>query len=216
MATTENAIVASIKDRIKAAREEKQMTQAGLAKHLDISRTAVTQWEAGLTFPSYEKLIDMSKLLNRRPEWLAFGVDTPIEYRVPTNSAKVEVISFGEGAEDRKVVGTHYLDEAFVRDTLRTTDTKNLFVYVIETESFTPRFVPRDHLIIDGSVTKVGEGLHLIWNGLSAQVVNITADYANPGSVILQTTEGSTQGHAVEVSKVAVLGKVRGRMGAAL
>src|SRR5713101_9959679 len=32
------------------------LTQAGLAKHLDVSRKAVGEWEAGLTYPKAEHL----------------------------------------------------------------------------------------------------------------------------------------------------------------
>ncbi|MDX0267708.1 helix-turn-helix domain-containing protein [Sinorhizobium meliloti] len=212
-----NPIVAGIKDRIKEAREKKQMTQSGLAKHLSISRTAVTQWEAGLTFPSYEKTFDMARLLSVRPEWLAFGVSTPVEYRVPTDSVRIDLVEFGVEEKERKVVGAHYLSTDFVKDTLRCQETKNLFIYQIETESFSPRFLPRDHLVVDGNVDKVsGEGSYLIWNGLSAQVVNIQANFAEPGTVVVRTTDKEGSSNAVEAGNLHVLGKIKGRIGAAL
>lgn len=210
-----NPIVAGIKDRIKEAREAKQMTQSVLAKHLDISRTAVTQWEAGLTFPSYEKTWEMAKLLGVRPEWIAFGVSTPVEYRVPTESVKAEVIQFGETVEDRRVVGTHYLSKEFVRDTLRCDPNSSLFTYVLESESFSPRFMPLDNLVVDASATKVSaEGQYLIWNGLTAQVVTIQVNFAEPGTVIVKTSDRDTQGNSVEASKLIVLGRIKGRLGA--
>ena len=210
-----NPIITGIKDRIKQARENKQMTQSTLAKHLGISRTAITQWEAGITFPSYEKAFDMAKLLSVRPEWIAFGVDTPVEYRVPTDSVKAEVIQFGETVEDRKVVGTHYLSKEFVRDTLRCDLTSELFVYVLESESFSPRFMPLDHLVIDASVTKVSaEGQYLIWNGLTAQVVTIQVNFAEMGTVLVKASDRDVQGNSVDASKLIILGRIKGRLGA--
>ena len=214
----QDVIVSQIKDRIKEARERKQITQNAIAKHLGISRTAITQWEAGLTFPSYEKTIEMGRLLNVRPEWIAFGVTTPVEYRTPTESIKVQAFAFGDTADDRTVVGTHYLDVNFVRDTLRaSTEPGSIFIYTLESESFSPRFHPYDQLIVDSSSTKVAEGMYLIWNGLTAQLVNIQANYSDPGTVIVRTTDRSGDaGNAVEVSKLTVLGRVKGRIGASL
>ncbi|MBB5276262.1 transcriptional regulator with XRE-family HTH domain [Rhizobium rosettiformans] len=218
MSNEQNPIVAGIKDRIKEAREKQQLTQSALAKHLSISRTAITQWEAGLTFPSYEKTMEMAKLLYVRPEWIAFGVTTPVEYRVPTDSVKVDIVDFGTDANERRVVGTHYLSTEFVKDTLRATELDKLFIYHIESETFAPRFQPRDHLVVDGSVTKAtGEGMYLIWNGLSAQVVNIQANYAEPGTVVVRTTDRAGEaGNTVEAAKLIVLGRIKGRIGAAL
>ena len=210
-----NPIVTGIKDRIKQAREAKQLTQGALAKLLGISRTAITQWEAGLTFPSYEKAWDMAKLLNVRPEWIAFGVDTAVEYRLPTEAVKAQVVQFGETVEDRKVVGTHYLSKDFVRDTLRCDPNATLFVYVLESESFSPRFMPLDHLVIDASATKVtAEGQYLIWNGLTAQVVTIQVNFAEPGTVLVKASDRDTQGNSVDASKLIILGRIKGRLGA--
>lgn len=210
-----NVLVSQIKDRIKEARERKQLTQAAVATHLGISRTAITQWEAGLTFPSYDKAMDLAKLLGVRPEWIAFGVTTPVEFRTPTESVKVNVVSFGDDHEDRKVVGTHYLDTAFVRDTLRaSTNSSDLFIYVLESESFAPRYNPFDQLIVDASAKKVTEGQYLIWNGLTAQLVTIQANYNEPGTVTVRATERGEGGNVIEVTKLVVLGRIRGRLGA--
>ncbi|MEQ8308105.1 MAG: helix-turn-helix transcriptional regulator [Hoeflea sp.] len=211
----QNFIVSQIKNRIKEAREKKELTQSGVAKYLGISRTAITQWEGGLTFPSYDKTMEMARLFGVRPEWIAFGVTTPVEYRVPTDATKVEMIQFGETPDDRSVVGTHYLDNSFIRETLRaSSNAGDLFVYVLESESFRPRFVPYDHLIVDSSVSKVTEGHYLIWTGLSAQVVNVVANYAEPGTVIVKSTESGDSGNVVEVSKLHILGRIKGRISA--
>jgi transcriptional regulator with XRE-family HTH domain len=210
-----NILVLQIKDRIKEAREKKQLTQSAVAKHLGISRTAITQWEAGLTFPSYDKTYEMGRLFGVRPEWIAFGVTTPVEYRTPTESVRMDIIAFGDDANDRKIVGAHYLSSSFVRDTLRaSTGAGDLFVYVLESESFSPRYLPFDHLIVDGSVTKITEGQYLIWNGLTAQVVNIQANYAEPGTVTVRATERNEGGNVVPVDKLQVLGRIKGRLGA--
>ena len=49
---------------IKAIREAKNMTQAEVAKILKVSRTTVTMWETGESFPRAEKLIQLAEVLN--------------------------------------------------------------------------------------------------------------------------------------------------------
>lgn len=216
-----NFIVTGIKDRIKEARENAKLTQASVAKFLEISRTAITQWEAGLTFPSYDKLIEMAKLMHVRPEWLAFNVSNPVEYRVPDDVVKVPVVRFGDNPDARETVQTHYLSNTFVADSLRVPADTNLFVYEIETEAFMPRFAPGDQIIVDATGTRVtGDAIFLIWNGMAAQVVSITANPAKPGTVRVSMTEKgfSEEGrhYDVEASKLNVLGRVRGRISRAL
>jgi transcriptional regulator with XRE-family HTH domain len=215
-----NGQVEGIKDRIREAREQKSMTQSGLAKFMEISRTAITQWEAGLTFPSYDKCIDLSRLLGVRPEWIAFGINSPVEYRTPTSTVTLPVISFGETPEERTVTGTHYLDEKYVNDGLRLKVDENTFVYEIETEAFVPRFIPGDQLIIEGSVKKItSDGLFLIWTGLAAQIVLIASNPTKSGTVSVATTESgfTTEGRHYEakIDELNILGRVRGRFGRA-
>ncbi|MBD5161659.1 MAG: helix-turn-helix transcriptional regulator [Oscillibacter sp.] len=54
--------------RIKQAREECHLTQEQLAEELDISRQAVSKWEADLSKPTREKLDRLSEILDIPPE----------------------------------------------------------------------------------------------------------------------------------------------------
>ena len=54
--------------RIKQARESLRMTQEQLAEELDISRQAVSKWEADLSRPAREKLEKLSAVLDIPPE----------------------------------------------------------------------------------------------------------------------------------------------------
>lgn len=62
---------------IKQAREAKSMTQEQLAEALDISRQAVSKWEADLPRPARGKLSRLSQVLNFPPEtWAAIDAET--------------------------------------------------------------------------------------------------------------------------------------------
>lgn len=56
--------------RIAQLRTEKGMSQAELAKRLNVSRSSVLSWEKGDTYPSTENLIRLTKLLNVSADYL--------------------------------------------------------------------------------------------------------------------------------------------------
>jgi transcriptional regulator with XRE-family HTH domain len=211
MNTTENKIVATVGQRIQKAREAAQMTQAKLGEMLGVSRTAVTQWEAGLTFPNFEKTLEMAKLLRVRPEFIAFAVDNLVEFRTPVESMDVPTIYFGQDVTDRTTVDTQYQSKKLLAAKgVNTGEGAAPFYWKIESESFAVRYPAGALLLLDGSVDRfVGEGDYLIWNGFTVQLVNMSVNFGDPQTVNVQTTaNGAFQ--SIDVKKIQVLGRVRG------
>ncbi len=64
----------TIGQRIKQARQKLSLTQAELARRLDISRASVSIWESGGNV-SQENVLKLTKILRVRPEWLQYGVE---------------------------------------------------------------------------------------------------------------------------------------------
>lgn len=60
----------SFAKNLKQGRNEKGLTQGGLAELLDVSRQAVSKWEQGEGYPEIEKLILLAKVLNISLDWL--------------------------------------------------------------------------------------------------------------------------------------------------
>lgn len=50
-----------IADRIKQLREQAGMTQAELAKRLGITRSSVNAWEMGISVPSTQCIVELSR-----------------------------------------------------------------------------------------------------------------------------------------------------------
>ena len=72
---------------IKQAREAKSMTQEQLAEALDISRQAVSKWEADLSRPTRAKLERLSELLDISPEtWAALDAELAAASLPPDHS----------------------------------------------------------------------------------------------------------------------------------
>lgn len=63
----------SIGERITVLRKEQNISQAQLAKSLDVSRQAVSKWENDTAAPDTLKLIQLAEVLNTEVEYLATG-----------------------------------------------------------------------------------------------------------------------------------------------
>ena len=63
-------MIISISERIKELREKQNLTQSGLAKKLNITRSAVNAWEMGISVPNVEKLVELSSLFNVSVDYL--------------------------------------------------------------------------------------------------------------------------------------------------
>ena len=81
----------SIGERIAVLRKERNISQAQLARALNVSRQAVSKWENDQTAPDTIKLIQLADLLGTDSEYLATGkhamISTP-----PTVITKVETV----------------------------------------------------------------------------------------------------------------------------
>ena len=72
---------AGLNQRIKQARIKANISQAELARRMNISRASVSIWESGGNV-SQENIIKLSALLNVTPEWLQYEVSARPEVDV--------------------------------------------------------------------------------------------------------------------------------------
>ena len=57
-------------EKLKLLRKSKGYTQEELAEQLNVSRIAVTKWEAGQTYPDIMNLIQISNIMNVSVDYL--------------------------------------------------------------------------------------------------------------------------------------------------
>ncbi len=84
---------------IKQAREDLRLTQEQLAEQLDISRQAVSKWEADLSRPTREKLDKLSEILDIPPEtWAQIDAEIEAAKRSPDNGRPWKIATAVLGA----------------------------------------------------------------------------------------------------------------------
>lgn len=59
-----------IADRIKYLRESSGLTQASLAKQLNITRSSVNAWEMGISVPSTQYIVELARLFKVSTDYL--------------------------------------------------------------------------------------------------------------------------------------------------
>ncbi|AZP03974.1 helix-turn-helix domain-containing protein [Jeotgalibaca ciconiae] len=69
----------TIGERIKEARKEKGMTQQELAQQLNISRSAISNWEIGRNYPDIQMIVSISNLLDVSLDQLLKGDEAVVK-----------------------------------------------------------------------------------------------------------------------------------------
>lgn len=59
-----------IAERIKFLREQKELTQAELAKKLGITRSSVNAWEMGISVPSTQYIVELANIFSVSTDYL--------------------------------------------------------------------------------------------------------------------------------------------------
>lgn len=91
-------IYLNLGERILTLRQERSISQAELAKRLDVSRQAVSKWEKGLSSPDTVKLIQLAELFDVEVEYLATGI------KPEPKSVVLNVVETVERVEEKVVV----------------------------------------------------------------------------------------------------------------
>ena len=61
-------------ERIKDLREKSGMTQSDLARNLELTRSSVNAWEMGLSVPSTQYIVELSKIFEVSTDYI-LGID---------------------------------------------------------------------------------------------------------------------------------------------
>lgn len=59
-----------VADRIRALREQRELTQTDLAKQLGITRSSVNAWEMGISVPSTQYIVELAQFFKVSTDYL--------------------------------------------------------------------------------------------------------------------------------------------------
>ena len=65
-------------ERIRELREKNRMTQSELAKKLDVTRSSVNAWESGLSTPTTQYVVALTRLFHVSADYL-LGTETEFQ-----------------------------------------------------------------------------------------------------------------------------------------
>lgn len=78
--------------RIRQLRKERMLTQAELAKSVDVQPNLVTMWENNMTEPRAKQIIPLANALKCDPMWLLSGNPPDVKAASPATPAPVNVM----------------------------------------------------------------------------------------------------------------------------
>jgi phage repressor protein C with HTH and peptisase S24 domain len=165
--------MSELASRLKQARAESKLSQAGLAKRIGAGQSTIASIENGRNNGS-GRLVDIAKVLGVRPEWLSNG-DGPMRSMerdgglTPSSDHSKSSVTIGRydtggrmgmaGVELRDqpgVIESWQVSREWLEKNVRGFATTNSLCIVTGFgDSMRPLFNPGDPLIIDGSVKSV-------------------------------------------------------------
>lgn len=209
-------------ERIKERREHLGLTQENIARHFDISREAVQQWESGATAPRGKRLRELADLLHCSLQWLLSGepsiLETPDEPSVSTSPpgyVPVQYIVVRAGAGGSRVILAEYLgapkyyEEDLIRRELRGRP-GDFRVIEIEGPSMEPLLQNRDQVLFDTRKTSIIEpGLFVVddGDGIVCKWVE-RAHGSDPAKIRLKSENPRFDPYEVMAESARILGRV--------
>lgn len=111
-ATSKLVLMETVADRIKQLRDHLKCDQPGLAKLMGVTKSAVWQWERGITEPSMKHLVKLQQKRRINPGWVLKGAKggemiLPLTFAELTPRQKVllELFDYLDETQQTEVIG---------------------------------------------------------------------------------------------------------------
>lgn len=198
--------------RIQKLRMEQGVIQADIGKAVDLTRTAVAQWERDDSEPSLDRIQIIAKMLKTTPQYIAFGITSAPKVVAPDPDelgyALVEEVTFGDGTDNPVSTQTWGLPTTWLRGELQITDYTQ--AVIVQSPVDTEKFGYGDRVVVDRGARRVSPpGMFLHWDGqgpMISQMSLVPGDPKKP-KVKVSAPQGA---YELDLDKVQVIGRVRG------
>lgn len=196
----------TVGERIKWARERKDMTQKELARLSGKSRASVVQYEQDKIAAPLEVIETIAEKLNVAPEFLAFGRTGISGVRNAEEEVQVMEEKAGNGS-GLHTSGGWAMPRTMFND--YDGEARGLTVVCIGTEE--PEFEIKrgDRVVIDTKATVSKDGLYLVQTPFGVRVVRVSMGFSAKAGLRVISGSGSGE-EAVDPTKLDLIGHVIG------
>jgi phage repressor protein C with HTH and peptisase S24 domain len=220
----------TVGDRLRLAREARGFSQAALGEACDVSRAAVSQWEANDHLPTSENLELAAAKLNCSMDWLKTAKGKAPDLRAAPlvgrrhpreggiilepspNPGAIPEHAMGIGAGpmvlDGRVHDWWQLPQGLVTETLRT-GVQSLVMLRVLSDSMSPALKRNDYVLVDRFQVEPGDDqIFAIDNGVGAVLrrVRIGTD----GAITLRSDRDPDQDITLNRKEIRFVGRVIG------
>lgn len=197
---------ASVGKRIKKLRDAMGFSQDFLAQRVGKSRPSIGQWEIGGSYPSLSDFVNLARVLESTPDYIAFGTKPkPVPEKAP-EGVRIPVMDYSAKTAVRTgelIVGRDF----YAR--LATNIAPKITAFVALTDGLLDGSREGDVLFIDERATEIVDGAAYLTQGPWNQVIKVAASETE--GVWNVTRAGSSR--SVEVrGAIPVVGRVVGTM----
>jgi len=150
----------TVADRIRVARENKDIDQTSLATKVDVTSRTLQRWEKGEQVPDGDYLISLAKYTGVRPEWLLTGEGEmypapmprgkiiPIDQMSILKKVHLEMIPLFSSVPAGKLAEIFHPDHAERYVTVDSVNDPNAFALVVRGNSMSPKIENGDIVVI--------------------------------------------------------------------
>ncbi len=150
----------SIGERLRAARENKELEQSTLSDRVGVAVRTLQRWEKGLQVPDSNYLLRLAKSIGVRPEWLltgegemypppqATGKVIPFHKEMLVRNVsmvEVPVLSSVPAGRPIQTISQDYVERYITVDNLKDRDA---FALVVKGKSMSPRIEDGDIVVV--------------------------------------------------------------------
>lgn len=190
--------------RLRTLREAAGLQQRELSDKLDISRSAVTQWERNVTQPSLAMIERLAVVLKTTPEFLAFGLKSGRIVSDP-DTVHVPVVSFSAKGKAQSSISLG-LDRPFFT-ALGMEDTDGLRAFAVMDDPGVQGVKAGDRIIYDENSKRIATDTPIALMVHDSPRIAIASMIPGRGRPQARITIGE-QKHDMPVDKIDLLGRV--------
>lgn len=204
--------------RLIEARKERHLSQDALADEINAGQTTVATWERGVNEPDLATFQRLSKVLNRSPAWLAFGIKDGLtadlvsvaELDIRAHSGAGGMIEMSEGDEDA-VVARYAFPRAHFKATFGA-EPDGINIFEIVGDSMLGTLMPGEKVFVNRNDRMPSPpGIFVVWDGLGLVLKRVSfVPHSDPPRVKIISDNPRYEPYERNLDEAYIQGRVIG------